>query len=485
MEEEDAIVAKIKMKLTSRNRTPHHPSSGNSPHAAASPNTPSPVSPSQVDPLLYTKSSSVSSFDEYNNDNDVDNDNHRYYKRQRNKPSYAFAAIQCVHRIWYQWKLAKTPSKIATAILFILGIQHVLFGIWDQCFYRIGIVENSNSNKDHLKSTEEHFAVVINTYKRPDMLRQAVLHYADTCGKKYNVGQVFVVWAEQGVQVPTPDSFFDNHKTTSLRTAGSTATTTTTTTNRATVEVLQVSKDSLNSRFEPIPQLTTTAVFMVDDDIRVACPSLLMGFQAWKDHPQSMAGYYPRLSSPPIFDHPSHDDAATSNNRNLVYHAWPVVYWRQKLNFVLTKASFLHSKYLALYTNDDTFPREIKDHVDQHMNCEDIAMAMLVANYTKYQSSIENQKDSPALPVRPIYVEGKVSDLGLFGGISTGSGHMTTRSDCLTQLTAIFESKGWGSPLDRDFDLGTSSHIRHAPGFWWQSKPSNFFEWLAFANTFT
>ncbi|KAL3910551.1 MAG: hypothetical protein SGILL_007650, partial [Bacillariaceae sp.] len=322
---------------------------------------------------------------------------------------------------------------------------------------------------------ESTFAVVINTYKRPDRLRLAVQHYADTCGKRYGVGQVFVVWAEQNVQVPEPDSFFDGNMRRSKSDNN-------THKNRSSVHVLQVS-NSLNSRFEPIAQMDTTAVFMVDDDIRVACPSLSLGFNAWNQQPDSMVGYYPRLSSPPVR---GSQNTHVNSQPPLVYHAWPIVYWRQKFNFVLTKASFLHSKYLKLYTDDETFPKEIKDHVDKHMNCEDIAMSMLVANYTKYQSSLQNKKaNSVSLPARPIYVEGRVSDAGLFGGISTGSGHMLTRSDCLTQLTAIFQSKGWDAPFDHQFRLAESSFVRHAPGFWWQMRPSNFFEWFAFANTFT
>ncbi|KAL3915934.1 MAG: hypothetical protein SGARI_008076 [Bacillariaceae sp.] len=217
---------------------------------------------------------------------------------------------------------------------------------------------------------------------------------------------------------------------------------------------------------------------MVDDDIRVDCASLKLGFHAWRQHPDSMAGYYPRLSSPPISSSARGGDSDNGNHQ-LVYHAWPIVYWRQKLNFVLTKASFLHSKYLELYTNDDTFPKEIKDHVDRHMNCEDIAMSMLSSG------SGAGSTITPIQPARPIYVEASVSDQGLFGGISTGSGHMVTRSDCLTQLTAIFRSHGWESPLDHEFDLQQSSVIQHAPGFWWQIRPSNVFEWFAFANTFS
>ncbi|KAG7371998.1 glycosyl transferase family 64 protein [Nitzschia inconspicua] len=458
MEGNDAATT---MKLISRNRALANAANlptSSSPHAS-----PSSLSPVSSSPPTKASSSNNGHYDGRNGT--------RYHTK-----SIKNVVRHIAQRLWFHWRRLETKSKIVTAVTAIIILQYSLIQFWDYCLLRTGMVYTSNRP---VKSSEQYFAVVINTYKRPDMLRQAVQHYADACGTKYRVGQVFVVWAEQNVTVPSPESFFDNSNAKAVRTSTNNKETGHPT--RAEVTVLQVSKDSLNSRFEPIPQLITTSVFMVDDDIRVSCPSLRLGFQAWTENPNSMVGFYPRLSSPPI-------RSTGTVQTELIYHAWPIVYWRHKMNFVLTKASFLHSKYLELYTNDDTFPKQIKDHVDQHMNCEDIAMSMLVANFTRYQVSIQQEtkrSDQPPLPARPIYVEGQVSDLGLFGGISTGAGHMTTRSDCLTQLSSIFVSKGWGLPLEHDFDLQESSYVHHAPGFRWQTKPSNFFEWLAFANTFT
>jgi glucuronyl/N-acetylglucosaminyl transferase EXT2 len=462
------------MKLTARNRGHHihnhQPSSSSSPASSgggASSTATSPLHSSPIGPIINGSFTSQE-YDKLTT------------RRPNNKSSFSATATAAGgscgglwKRIWHRWRLLNVHSKIVTALLLFVLFQHVIIGIWDRSFHQIGIIQNNNSSNNHgaTKSQETEFAVVINTYKRPDMLRRAIQHYADKCGKRYHVGQVFVIWAEQGVELPTPESFFED---------GSLRKSTSNDHKRSPVRVLQMSKDSLNSRFEPISQLQTTSVFMVDDDIRVSCPSLSLAFQAWKSNPDSMVGYYPRLSSKPIRHyHQENEKSSSSSSSSLVYHAWPIVYWKDSFNFVLTKASFLHSKYLELYTNDETFPKEIKDHVDKHMNCEDIAMSMLVANHTKYQSS------TGKVAVRPIYVEGRVTDLGLFGGISTGSGHMTTRSDCLTQLTSIFRQHGWDDPFNYEYKLSDSSWIRHSPGFWWQNSPSNFFEWFAFANTFT
>jgi Glycosyl transferase family 64 domain len=352
-----------------------------------------------------------------------------------------------------EWSQLSTCSKF-TLLALLLVIIHILLTLWDLAFYQVGHLQPAASSP----STETSFAVAINTYRRPEMLRAAVQHYGETCGRAAGVSQVFIVWAEQTTEIPNADSFFDH------RMGGNGLK------NRASVHVLKKDKDSLNSRFEPITELASTAVFMVDDDLRVACPSLTQAFEAWKENQDSMVGYYPRLSSPPRRSYGND----RSNER--IYHTWPVVFWKQSFNFVLTKACFLHSKYLDLYTDDNKYPKAIKDHVDKGKNCEDIAMSMLVANYTKYHTGTA---------ARPIYVEGRVSDEGLIGGISAGPGHMTTRSECLTSLTSILNEQGWPSPLDYEVQLQTNAWIRHAPGFWWQYRPSNFFEWFAFANTFT
>lgn len=47
---------------------------------------------------------------------------------------------------------------------------------------------------------------------------------------------------------------------------------------------------------------------------------------------------------------------------------------------VLTGAAFYHKYWNYVYTTQ--MPSEIKDWVDEHMNCEDIAMNFLVANIT-------------------------------------------------------------------------------------------------------
>lgn len=385
---------------------------------------------------------------------------------KRGKRKYNTLGSTCIRRLQIRWILSTSSFKIVFFAA-ALWISLVMFlRIWDSLFQiSVGFGEN------HYTSPST-FAVVINTFRRPDRLLNTVRHYAETCGKKSNVGRVFVVWADQENEPPSSGSLYfdDSARHFTLRGYA-------TKNNRAPIEILKKKKDSLNARFEPIPQLKTTSVFMVDDDVRVDCNSLYSAFAAWQRHPDSMVGFYPRLSS-----RPKSPFLSDQNQKQLVYHAWPMVYWRQKINIILTKACFLHSNYLELYTSDETFPKEIKAHVDLSRNCEDIAMSMLVAHYSKLKNIKKNSGKNNArklLPARPIYAEGSVFDVGLFGGISTGSGHFATRSECLTQLKEILLSQGWDSPLEDEFDLHKSSVLQHSPGYWWQSGPSNFFEWFS------
>lgn len=54
--------------------------------------------------------------------------------------------------------------------------------------------------------------------------------------------------------------------------------------------------------------------------------------------------------------------------------------WTNEISMVLTGAAFYHKYWNYLYTTG--MPPEVKDWVDDRMNCEDIAMNFLVANVT-------------------------------------------------------------------------------------------------------
>jgi Glycosyl transferase family 64 domain. len=353
------------------------------------------------------------------------------------------------------------------------------------------------------KSQSTSFAVVINTFRRPDMLQSSLDHWVNTCGRndpRSKIAKVYVVWAEVDKVPPRPEDIVPHYGEQSSRSA-------------PRVQFIRVPKDSLNSRFLPIEELgmmdhsngnasdntavspsPIEAVFMVDDDVRVDCSSMWEGFQAWTYHPSALVGFYPRLASPKLNPNWFFQQSKTER----VYHTWPVVYSRRRFNIILTKASFFHKRYLELYHNEEENPREVLEYVDQHKNCEDIAMAFLVARYAKQRyvgkeeqvdgKQEQEQEESYSYCVDcPVYVHGKIQDEGLFNGISTSggslapSGHMEKRSMCLDALTEIYKQKrGWEYPL-WDVSLSDQSWSHTAWGWW--NAPSNIYEWFSFGNT--
>ena len=349
------------------------------------------------------------------------------------------------------------------------------------------IASNKSKYKDIVVSKEKNYAVVINTFKRPEMLKSALNHWVNVCGVDAGISQVFVVWAELDVKPPEPDDILSKFKATNnvrisknkskqANTTSLASASTSTSTLTPSVKFIRVPKDSLNSRFLPIENLNSKAVFMVDDDVKIDCDSMKSGFEAWRHSPDALVGFYPRFAAPKRGPFQSKSKAA------MIYHTWPIVYATQTFNIILTKACFFDRKYLTMYHDDNENPKEILDYIDENKNCEDIAMAFLVARKTGHPSL---NKDSGYCPECPVYTKGKITDEGLFNGISTSGGklapqgHMEKRSLCLDELTRIYKTRNWEFPLF-DVDLSEQSwkHI-----LWTINAPSNVLEWFSVGNT--
>lgn len=201
----------------------------------------------------------------------------------------------------------------------------------------------------------EKLTIVMNTFKRHDLMEEAIDHYSKCNIVKY----VYVVWSEPDPPTEAmiskfssrshPWVIFDIHK-----------------------------QDSLNNRFKPLPNPHTDSIFAVDDDMRVSCDDLALGYEVWRNSQRNLVGYMPRI-------HLRRSDGS------LVYRCWWRVWWHGVYSIILTKAAFLHHDYLREYT--ENMPAQIRELVDQKRNCEDIAMQFLVANIS-------------SLP--PIYVKGSL-----------------------------------------------------------------------------
>ncbi|KAF0932681.1 hypothetical protein E2562_011978 [Oryza meyeriana var. granulata] len=125
------------------------------------------------------------------------------------------------------------------------------------------------------------YAVVINTWKRYDLLRRSVAHYSGCAG----VDAVHVVWSEP--QEPTEELRGSILNCSRGQGGGAAAV--------AEVRFVINTEDSLNNRFKPIQGLTTDAVFSVDDDLIVPCSTLRFAFGVWQSAPSAMVGFVPRM----------------------------------------------------------------------------------------------------------------------------------------------------------------------------------------------
>jgi len=139
------------------------------------------------------------------------------------------------------------------------------------------------------------------------------------------------------------------------------------------------------------------------------------------------------------------------------YNGWWKVWLEGEYSIILTKAAFLHRKFLYAYTYDQN--PAIREYVDKNRNCEDIAMQFLVSDISKKP---------------PVYVRGALSDLGVLSGISTKSwhklGHMKSRGECLNDFVTLY---------DGHVPLIKTSMISGSGMSWLFNQPSTIFEYFS------
>ena len=175
---------------------------------------------------------------------------------------------------------------------------------------------------------------------------------------------------------------------------------------------------SLNNRFHPVPEARTVAIFSVDDDIRIPCRDLDAAFEAWRQQPCSLVGFYPRL-------HRQLPDCSHSYLRT-----FDTLVIEGAYSIVLTKAAFLHRAFLDYYSH--RIPAAVRAYVDEHRNCEDIAM--------QFAAAVATGGSAPPVAV-PSASKRDVGAAGLgqqVKGISTAPGHDAMRSRCLGDLSELF-----------------------------------------------
>ncbi|CAN0198081.1 unnamed protein product [Ectocarpus sp. 4 AP-2014] len=235
------------------------------------------------------------------------------------------------------------------------------------------LVENGGSGS----SIEKTFTVRMNTFRRNDLLKRSAEHLA-SCDC---VGQIQVVWSDQENAPPSMDLFTDRTR------------------RKVVFEVHDT--NSLSHRFNVTSTLGTDGVFSTDDDLEISCADLKFGFETWRASQNTMVGFSPRLVT---------RDPGTGRHS---YRSWRVVRWNGVYNVILTKCCFLHRDHLQTYVDEMTAP--LLAYIDEHRNCEDIAMSVVVAKFHK---------------TPPVWVGGRVKEIG-GDGISGLAHHFDARSNCV------------------------------------------------------
>ncbi|KAJ4720017.1 glycosyltransferase family 64 protein C4-like [Melia azedarach] len=285
------------------------------------------------------------------------------------------------------------PVKIKILLCFLIACS--VFLLLSRGSSLTGWTDQNTESLDRLSSRRKGYAILMNTWKRYDLLKQSISHYASCHGLE----SIHIVWSEPD---PPSDSLkkFLHHVVQKKSRDG----------RQVELKFDINNEDSLNNRFKEIKDLNADAVFSIDDDIIFPCSSVKFAFDVWQSAPDTMVGFVPRK----LWVESKGDKDYYS------YAGWWSVWWTGAYNMVLSKAAFFHKKYLRIYTNE--MPASIKDFVTENRNCEDIAMSFLVANVS----------GAP-----PIWVKGKIYEIGSTG-ISTLGGHSEKRTQCVNRFAAEF-----------------------------------------------
>ncbi|CAL8078510.1 unnamed protein product [Calicophoron daubneyi] len=171
------------------------------------------------------------------------------------------------------------------------------------------------------------------------------------------------------------------------------------------VYVVQSKRNSLNNRFLPYDLIKTDAIFSLDDDSRPSQRAILETFRLWRSNRERMVGFAARVHEP-ASDGWRYDTDASHH-----------------YSMILTGIAIFHRYYLYAYTYE--MPAVIRDLVDKGMNCEDIAMNLLIAHLTRKPPLLTNEKPSFACN-------------GCQSSLSVRGGHYKRRSQCLNSLKEVY-----------------------------------------------
>merc|ERR1719333_1210026 len=111
------------------------------------------------------------------------------------------------------------------------------------------------------------FTLLISTHSRFELLSEQLSYYSASP----MISTIVVTWHNMNIKAP-PDARV----------------------NGTYIRFESPTTDSLNNRFQPLAYITTEAVFILDDDIKLHLQDMHNMFAAWKENKQNLVGASPR-----------------------------------------------------------------------------------------------------------------------------------------------------------------------------------------------
>ena len=240
----------------------------------------------------------------------------------------------------------------------------------------------------HAPPAEDGFTAVILTYDRLESLFTVMARVAETP----SLTMILVVWNNQEVEPPPAADWPKLAKP---------------------FQVVRTRANVLSNRFYPYDEIKTECILSMDDDIvMLTADELEFGYQVWREFPDRIVGF------------PSRTHVWNNSTGRWKYESE----WTSEISMVLTGAAFYHKYYNFLYTAAPTAgARQIRQWVDDNMNCEDIAMNFLVANETGKAPV----KVAPRKKFRCATPQCANAENALSGMLAS---HMIERSDCINMF---------------------------------------------------
>ncbi|KHN95611.1 exostoses (multiple)-like 3 [Metarhizium album ARSEF 1941] len=236
---------------------------------------------------------------------------------------------------------------------------------------------------------DDKFTIALQTYRRPKELNDTLSNLLSE--EIPSLIKVVVVWND--VDNAPPPNYKSKHG--------------------VSVRYRQSKQNSLNQKLWPDPAYETQAIFLSDDDIYYKPKDLEFVFQTWRKFGRRrMTGGFTRCADRDADGRWTYTLCSTNEDHN--YY-----------NMILSGLAFTHISFMDYYFSQDDVPQKIRAYVDEHFNCEDIALNFITSLMTGEGPLLVKGRDSYVSAVPKV-------------GISTKPGHGEARSKCLNDYYDMF-----------------------------------------------